>query len=525
MRRKYYHIEKFKNKIVVIICWSFDLRCHLFRHTASLLSVNAMVAIPIKGEKKQQGFLGKYVMQYLLSIAPIALLVYFQFATLTSIQQSQSSVEAFHSTRDLTAVDQKPSLMLTITNNNNFTLQPFYQNPVILQKNCSVTVLFVDPNLGKDAMWALESVVANILPLETTCVFIQTSVCDTYARNHQYPNKHDNNDEIGQYQRKARQVRDLAEPLFGNLIDQGHVRMKVLSHTKYNLHSCSNFYNPSHLFENYQFWGSQEFLPQDSDLVLMSQADAVLCHKLHVDKWRDVAWVGAPWPAKRGKQGWHFCSSLPTSWKEFHRDGGSGKKVPKYPTKYQLCHDTTYGPQGNGGVSLRSRSWLRKAIEYCPVEDRAISGLAQDAYGAAPCKATSVAAEDIYFVTILRGIGAPLPNNYEAALFAMELRSPAAIANQFHLNQSFIETMIQKRWYSLNDPTGMDDYRNVMKAGKNLSSGIDPLVPIAVHKPWNNYLGERITEDYLNEQCPYMKKVVETSKYGIRYLNKERRSS
>jgi hypothetical protein len=291
--------------------------------------------------------------------------------------------------------------------------------------------------------------------------------------------------------------------------------MIVLNHTRYNLRSCNNFYNPSYLFENYHFWGPDEFLPQDSDLLLMTQGDAVLCHELHMDKWRDVAWVGAPWPARKGKRGWDFCSFLPNSWTDFH----GGKTVPSFPTEDQFCDDTTYGPQGNGGLSLRSRSWLRKAIEYCPVVDRAVSGLDQDAYDAAPCKAKVVAAEDIYFVTILRGIGAPLPNNYEAALFSMELRSPNAIADQYSLNQSFVQDMIQKRWYSPNDPTGMDYYRTMIQAGHNLSSDTDPLIPIGVHKPWNQYLGNRITEDYLNQQCPYMQKVVENSKYGRRFIN------
>jgi hypothetical protein len=147
--------------------------------------------------------------------------------------------------------------------------------------------------------------------------------------------------------------------------------MNVLNHTRYDLQSCNNFNNPSHLLENYHFGLPDEFLPQDSDLIVMSQVDAVLCHELHMDKWRDVSWVGAPWPARKEKMDGIFV----------------------------LCHQieeilSNLVRRANGGCRLRSRSWLRKAIEYCLVVDKVISGLSQDAYDA-PCKATTVAAEDI----------------------------------------------------------------------------------------------------------------------------------
>ncbi|KAG7352037.1 hypothetical protein IV203_008085 [Nitzschia inconspicua] len=457
----------------------------------------------------------------LASVVAISLLVILQFPSVSLFDYA--SDVSFESTEARS--EQRSSL--SHSQQLNFTLQPFYQNPTILKKNCSVTVLFVDPNLGKDSMWALESVVANILPLETTCVLLQTSVCEFISSTDGHIDavtgtiaiqQASNKTELYNYNRKAQQVRQLAEPLFGKMIDRGNVRMKVLNHSRYNLKSCHNFYNPSHLLENYHFWGPDEFLPEDSDLILMMQGDAVLCHELNVDKWKDVAWVGAPWPARKGKKPWHFCSFFPQSWKEFHEHAGS-TNIPTFPTDDQLCTDTSFGPQGNGGLGLRSRSWLRKSIEYCPVVSRTISGLSQQQYDAAPCKATNVAAEDIYFVTILRGIGAPLPNNFEAALFSMELRSPNAIAEQYSLNQTFMEAMVQRRWYSPTDPSGMEYYKTMLQQGQNLSSqGIDPLIPIGVHKPWNDFLRKRILEDYLNDQCPYMKHVVECSKYGRKHI-------
>jgi hypothetical protein len=395
----------------------------------------------------------------------------------------------------------------------NFTLQPFYQNPLILKQKCSVTVLLVDPHLGKDSMWALESVAANILPLEKTCILLKTSVCGFGVDYHVAL------DADRRYHRKAAIIRASAEPLFAAMIDRGQVRMTVLDHKKYNLRACNRFYNPSFMFENYRFWGPDEFDEDlDSDLILMTQGDAVLCHELHMDKWQDVAWVGAPWPARLGPMAWDFCSALPRIWNEGHHNATTNKEPPPYPSEDQLCHDTYYGPQGNGGLGLRSRKWLRKAIEYCPAHSQDVSGLTSAQWDTAPCRAFNTAAEDIYFVSILRGLGAPLPSNYEAALFSLELRSPGMIATQYNLNVSYMEAMIQKRWYSRKDPTGMDYYEQMMQ--QNTSE--DPLIPIGIHKPWNDHVKKRLMDKYLQKQCPYMKRVVETSKWGRRVMNNTR---
>ncbi|KAL3920868.1 MAG: hypothetical protein SGILL_003045 [Bacillariaceae sp.] len=397
----------------------------------------------------------------------------------------------------------------------NFTLQPFYQNPLILEQKCSVTVLLVDPDLEMDTMWALESVAANILPLETTCILLKTSIC---GKGKSSRDAYTGFDVQERYRQKADRVRKLARPLLANLIDRGNVRMTILNHTHYNLRACDNFYNPSFMLENFRFWGSDEFDEDlDSDLVLMTQGDAVLCHELHVDKWRDVAWVGAPWPARTGDRPWHFCSSLATIWREGHLNVNADEEPPPYPTPEQMCSNTMVGPQGNGGLGLRSRKWLRKAIEYCPSIRADVSGLSPEQYAAAPCRAQNAPAEDIYFVSILRGIGAPIPSNYEAALFSLELKSPGMIADQYKLNATFMEEMVRKRWYSRNDATGMDHYQKMIHHENTTK---DPLIPIGIHKPWNDHVKEQLGDEYLNEQCPYMRKVVENSKYGRIQLSK-----
>jgi len=393
----------------------------------------------------------------------------------------------------------------TPPNEEKYTLQTFYQSDLIKDNKCSSTVLFVDPNLNKNAMWALESMAANILPLETTCVVLKTSVCDVLGSSD--VGTVDIYDESSYYyHEKASLVQERAEPLFADLIAKGQVRMTILNDKKYNLKSCRNFYNPSYMFENYRFWGPDEFVEEDSDFVLMMQGDAVLCHELHVDKWRDLAWVGAPWPAKKGKKEWNLCSSMPSMWDKYHTEYGNLTEAPSYPSEEQICSVNEYGPQGNGGLCLRSRSWLRKAIEYCPFRDFKVSGLSREAYDKATCKGAS-AAEDFYFSTVLRGIGAPLPTAFEAALFSLETRSPESIAATFNVSESAREEFIAKRWYSRNDRTGMDYYRAMQQA--DVPDGVGATVSIGIHKPHNFALKKRINEDYLNEQCPYMRKIVE----------------
>lgn len=412
------------------------------------------------------------------------------------------------------------------TTHNFTTLTDHYQSPSIQRHGCSVTVVMVDPDLGEDVQWALESVVANINPLHTTCFLLQTSSCMFEGQQQQQHRNSHHDDRSSSYQRKAEQVISLAQPGFRQMIQMGNVRMTILNHTKYHLRSCHNFYNPSYLFENIQYWGANEFIPQvDSDLVLIVQGDSVLCHKLNIDKWNDLAWVGAPWKPSKGTRPWMICSAQVKNWYQYHnvsQDDISNVSppAPLYLTDDQMCSDVNFGPQGNGGLSIRSRSWLQKAIRYCPTAIYDNSGLSWDEFNATTCRADEILAEDLYFATILRGLGAPLPNVFEAALFAQELRSVGDILKHYkqNNNRSFIEATVQKRWYSDDDTTGLTLFQKMETHQSNMSDGVDPIIPIGLHKPWNPSLVKRINEDHLNEYCPYLNKVVSSSKYGKKYL-------
>jgi hypothetical protein len=405
-----------------------------------------------------------------------------------------------------------------------FVIQRHYQNPVILQQGCAVTVLLLDPYIDDDELWALESAANFIHPQDRTCFLLKTSICSQVLlpiqqgveQQQQQPstlqsdsnmdnNINNNNNHHGRhpYRIKADTILQNSKPYFRSMIEKGNVRMTELNHTRYKLKSCTNYWTPSRVWQNYHFWASaSEFLPQDSDLVLTLQGDSVLCHHFHVDKWRDVAWVGAPWKKSFGPKIINYCSSLPRYWNESH-SSQTQKNPPPYPTGEQICTELQHGPQGNGGFSLRSRSWLQKAIQYCPSQ---YSGFSKQQIASSKCK-TDLAIEDVYFAFILRGIGAPLPNLFEAALFAYETDSPRQIATFYNLTDFEMGQMVRKRWYSPFDKTGMDDFRKMVR--RRLPGRKDAIVSIGIHKPWHPDKADRIKEAYLNEECPYMRKIVE----------------
>jgi Protein of unknown function (DUF5672) len=293
------------------------------------------------------------------------------------------------------------------------------------------------------------------------------------------------------FRRKARRIQKEAQPLFRNLIHRGNVRMTVLDYSFYRLKSCRNFFNPSFAWQNWHYWGPREFTTEDSDLVLTIQDDAALCRPLDIRRWQDSAWVGAPWPASQGKKQWNLCSALPANWHFFH--ARTNNTPPPYPSSDQLCTDHRFGPQGNGGVSLRRRSWLRKAIEYCPTDAAGIN------ISSPVCKAVNTPAEDVYFVTILRGIGAPLVSAYEAALFVWESRSIAQIEDQYKIeNATWKRERLEQRW-----------------GRSNVSLSVDiPVVPIGIHKPWGTFFKDLMCDEDIHRQCKYLPRVIQNSKYG-----------
>eukprot|EP01083_Nonionella_stella_P102713 292387_1 len=93
---------------------------------------------------------------------------------------------------------------------------------------------------------------------------------------------------------------------------------------------------------------------------------------------------------------------------------------------------------GNGGLSLRSRKAIRKAIQDCP--SREWSGLhlssteeQNENENSSSCSihGTNIN-EDVYFGTVLRATGALLPTALEAALFSVEIVWPEESISMYH---------------------------------------------------------------------------------------------
>lgn len=373
-----------------------------------------------------------------------------------------------------------------------------YTNPDILRHNCSVTFLLMDPNLGKaekdDSLWyTLESVATNIHPSvqSTTCFLIQTSHCQ-FGHNVEVV-----------YSNMAKNAR----PAFKQMIDNGNVRVTILDSRKYNLRGCSNFYNPSKAWMNYYYWGSDEFIEEDSDLVISIQSDVIFCHTFHPNNWREFAFVGGLWPPEANMNNNPeppdgLCKFARSKWRAWNKPDVS-------PISDDFCTRTNgIAPVGNGGLTVRSRKWLRKAIAYCP--DPKHSGFEQhsDVIINAKCMLSLNAkpAEDVYFATILRGLGAPLPTAFEAALFSVEMVLPEQAIEYYSTQtngaggEEELEDMVVKRW-------GQDQlelFRRMRKEGRT--------IPIGFHKPYWYHNMPDLVNDQMSRECKWL--------YGILPANK-----
>jgi hypothetical protein len=267
-------------------------------------------------------------------------------------------------------------------------------------------------------------------------------------------------------------------PEFRSLIDAGKMRLKMINHKAYQL-PCRDFgNNPTPALLNVHFW-QDEFLPQDSDYVLILQDDSVVCRPVTPS---EFAYVGGVWPRVATElvpfppQG--MCFAMEGMWKSWtrpQRQWAEGKDEELKQTvdlQFPLVCSDGRGPVGNGGFSWRSRKWMIRAIETCP--HARYSGTSLDGV---PCKVLDQVNEDVYFSVVLRGLGAPLPSAAEAARFAVETL--------------FLEDVIAMYGGAEEDDP------------KFSYNGRQLTVPIGVHKPYW-YLEPNLLHA-MKEACPFLK--------------------
>ena len=378
-----------------------------------------------------------------------------------------------------------------------------YTSLAIQKFGCAITVVLMEPSITPRTHIALESVAANIRPRTRTCFLIQTSVCRMrdnlpMALTNDYAHS-----EI------MKQISSSALPHFYRMVQNGQVRVTILDSTKYKFKACDNFYSPARAWLDYRYWGPDEFADADNDQVLMIQSDVVLCHTLAINKWTSYAWVAPPWPPKHaGEGGWCMCKMMPERWKKDH----ASNEAPPFPSEEEMCSDRTKSPIGNGGYSLRSRSWMRRAISYCP--HPTYSNLPENIITSPECQVSAYAdQEDFILTTILRGIGAPFPDAYDAALFGAEMRFPTTYEKQYYNDKDNLELIAEKRWFGADE----EDKGNATAAGNALNEtalerfqrmrraeGLEtPIVPIGLHKPWAYHSWIK-TSAYLKVECPHL---------------------
>jgi Protein of unknown function (DUF5672) len=467
--------------------------------------------------------------------------------------------------------DDTSILTSTTTGDKHWRIRQYsYTNPWIVQNGCTITVAILDPSLGPSVYVTLESVAENVHPNKETCILIQTSLCRIQR---EYKLMEDSSSYDTAFNILTESIYNTSKPLLRQLIELGNVRVSIFNHIKYQTSSCSDFRSVNAPFFNIDFWSDYYYLDtegnkvtftnknsntditmttgpeeypqltldntnrsvavigeflaeQDSDFLLVIQNDAVLCHGLDVYSWNHFAYVGAPWGAG------YFCNKFPRHWTSWHQNANNNKNasvqplIPNYPR--DMCTNPDTAPLGNGGLTLRSRHWMRQVIRYCPQVKH--SGLSEQEINDAACRHTDIrydSQEDVYYGVLLRGIffnstvyntsNYAMPTILEASLFATESRYFTDHCNEFPFcTQPDEESMIKKLWWSganvsrdlkittLSHHDGWDRYQQ-MKSIWNESNLTNPIVPIGYHAI-HKYGASRIGTAYhhIVQYCPHI---------------------
>lgn len=454
---------------------------------------------------------------------------------------------------------------------------------------CDLTVLFLDPRLGdphygpgRSAWFALESVAAYA-PATTTCVTLLTSSCTMQkyleeetaaAPTAAAPSSSTRRDNAEKAARDK--VYACTLPLFRGMIDNGLVRLSFVDHdedvdNKYQLKSC-NDYGDLHFLMNINFW-KDEFTNLDSDSVLLIQDDAVLCHGLgggaaaggFLNQYKEYAYVGGVWPRHadplRPFPPEGMCFGMPQRWKSWilpqrrwekwvasvnatsgpgaitmGNDADNNAPPPPKPrqllqTEFPALCDDGNAPIGNGGLSLRSRSWMIRAIETCPHVKHSgllfdnIDSSSDTVSGNLACKVLDAIDEDYYFAVVLRGLGAPFPSAVEAALFAVEMIWPEELdkSPNNYIAVAPVDLDATERSRLL-----FDSFPRISNKGSSvddLSSSSTLTVPYGLHKVWWYHSNELLLSSQMRESCPYLQYIFEPSMSRWQELHAENRWS
>jgi hypothetical protein len=370
-----------------------------------------------------------------------------------------------------------------------------YTSPTILRSNdggggCRLTVVVVDPRpplSGRNhPLWfALESIAAYV---PYACVVFHTSSCKSILRTQNMPSRPTDRQKVNVV---AQFIYEKSLPLFRRMMERGLVRVNILDDEKYGGPNCHHW-DLNSIFLNIRFWLDEFIDGVDSDMILTAQQDAVLCRHLDIDLWKHYAYVGAPWaPWVWGCQN---CDCMKDLWRtNAHKCNGMENYRPDESIS-TVCTPGHGGLQGNGGFSIRNRSWIIEALRRCPTQ---FSGLAYQ--------------EDVFFSTVLNALNATMPTAFEAALFAVESIFPEHTFDYYYtLNADEIIETIQRLW---GKDTGMSVYNRMHRSNSSKYT-----VPLGFHQLWNYGHAEKCEgvgptgctylvkeQPNINEECKFLK--------------------
>lgn len=365
----------------------------------------------------------------------------------------------------------------------------------ILKGGCNLTVQIMDPRIstlhpGGPAFFALESV-ATFLP--KACVVITTSKCKVKWKNSD-ETKMAVEDVIHQH------IYNSSLPLFQKMIERGHVRVKYLDHSMYQLKSCDNFYSPSSAMMNINYWGSDQFIDGvDSDTVLIIQDDSALCNTPNIEYLRQFPFIGGLWTkfeCKWVEQLWRRFTLPLQSFRDMEGKGllSEQDKILNLANiselMYPYCQkESGIGPIGNGGFSLRSRKAMIKVIETCPHVKFSGISMTNRTF---PCETQENIPEDIYFATGLRGLRAKMPSAYEAALFSVERVWPIESTQMFGGPTTKLEQL--------------NSAKNVINSNLSFVQVKDrmEIIPIGFHQLNVFHQKNFFMEGTIWEECPFV---------------------
>jgi hypothetical protein len=420
----------------------------------------------------------------------------FQVLYLKSYTAIEKYTELYNTTYTLAMDRKKPPDLISFPSipSRPYTLISTYAAYV---KDCSITVVIMDDKLsrpqydygkGQPLWFMLESI--GVFAPKDACVLLMTSDCAMKSYLGESADDEAVKNEI------AKGIYEQSLPLFRKTIESGRVRLSFLNHDKYHVPRCSDFGSSNNALLHHDFW-MDEFEDRDSNHVMIIDQHSVLCYPLIAEHMTEFAHVGSVWPKSHNPLQRDFlegpCQEMPRFWHSWTRPqrrhkGEHGSTMPLREKLPEVC-DGNRAPVGSGGLSLRDRRWMRRAIETCP--HVAYSGLdPENADHFLPCKVFDEVNEDVYFATVLQGMDAPLPNAYLASLFAAEALWPEEVSEVYF--------------------TPSDQHAHNVLVAKDrpkitsVDGDVDLVIPNGVHKTWWYHPDEMLRSEVMADSCPFL---------------------